>query len=187
MRTAARSSGSLAVRGCSVDPEIPLSVVDGQIVSDDGQAYDVRESIESIPWVTATQYPPPHQYVIRERCPAVAWSVLDAAIANHPDSYLAYFRGYQRPNRYWDFDGRRYWRTSNAGPGGVTHMLNRCLFSDAEPPRRVDQGAQPIPDWEGPPWELNGSPWPDWYVLGDDGKHHYRADLDPKGQRQRQS
>ena len=61
--------------------------------------------------------------------------------------HLAYFRGYQRPNRYWDFDGRRYWRTSSGGPGGVTHMLNRCLFSDAEPPRRVDQGAQPWHAW----------------------------------------
>jgi hypothetical protein len=67
--------------------------------------------------------------------------ILDIAIAKHPDSYLAYFRGYQRPNRYWDFEGRRYWRTANGGPRGITHMLNRCLFSDAEPPRRVDQGA----------------------------------------------
>jgi len=102
--------------------------------------------------VTARQYPPPHQHVVQARCPAAEWALLDAAIATSPDSYLAYFRGYQWPMRYWEFEGRRYWRTSSRGPErGVTHMLNRCLFDDAEPPRRVDQGAAPITDWARPP------------------------------------
>lgn len=65
--------------------------------------------------------------MIFERCPVVPWSV-DTAIAKHPDSYLAYFRGYQHPNRHWDLEGLRYWRTSNSGPGGVTHVLNPCLI-----------------------------------------------------------
>ena len=83
-----------------------LSVVDGRVVSEDGTVHDLSAAIEGIPWVTAMQYPPSHQYVIVERCPVDAWSILDTAIARHPASYLAYFRGYQRPNRYWDFDGR---------------------------------------------------------------------------------
>ncbi len=61
-----------------------------------------------------------------------------------PDSFLAYFRGYQRPNRYWEApDGLRYWRTR--------FELNRCTLDSVEPPRRVDQGAKPIRDWVGPP------------------------------------
>jgi hypothetical protein len=130
--------------------------------------------------VTARQYPPPHQYVVEARCPAPEWAVLDAAIATSADSYLAYFRGYQWPMRYWEFEGRRYWRTSSRDPGrGVTHMLNRCLFEDAEPPRRGDQGAVPIADWQGPAWELNGSPWPDWWLPDAEGVHRYHRDLDP--------
>lgn len=134
--------------------------------------------------MTARQYPPSHQYVVQARCPGDEWAVLDTAIATSPDSYLAYFRGYQWPMRYWEFEGRRYWRTSNRErDGNVTHMLNRCLFEDAEPPRRVDQGAMPITDWQGPPWELNGSEWPAWYVPDAGGVYRYRRELDPKRRR----
>jgi hypothetical protein len=101
----------------------------------------------------------PHQYVVLGRCPVVSWDVLNSMIAQSPDSYLAYFRGYQRPTRYWDNreDGHRYWRTSSRGSwGGVTHMLNRARLDSTEPPRRVDEGARPIRPWIGP-WAPNGS------------------------------
>ena len=65
-----------------------LSLVDGQFVSEDSTVHDLPATIEAIPWVTATQYPPPHQYVVLQRCP---WS-------HH-------------------FDGRRYWRIPSGGAG----------------------------------------------------------------------
>jgi hypothetical protein len=65
-----------------------------------GKVYDLHEAAERIPWITARQYPPPHQYAILERTPHPHWHVLNCAIQKHPDSYLAYFRGYQRPMRY---------------------------------------------------------------------------------------
>jgi hypothetical protein len=172
-------------RATSRDERLRLRVADGRVVSDTGEFYDLREAIEQVPWVKAKMYPPPHEYVVFGRCPTLPWEVVSCAIAKDPDSYLAYFRGYQRPMRYLDFEGRRYWRTASRGAGGVTHMLNRCLFDDAEPPRRVDQGAVPIRDWVGPPWELNGSPWPDWYVKGPDGLYRYQADRDPFRRRSR--
>lgn len=154
--------------------------VDGEhVISESGVLFDIREMIDAIPWVTAFMYPPPHAYVVRDRCPAVPWQVLSVFVRHSPDSYLAYFRGYQRPNRYVELDGRRYWATSSGGPGGGVMMLNRGRFEDSEPPRRVDDGAQPILDWQGPPWELNGSPWPRWYERGPDGVYRYRRDLDP--------
>ena len=155
-----------------------LHIADGQICDDTGQVYDLASAIDQIPWVQVRMYPPPHEYVTLRTCPITAWDVLATAIAHHPDSYLAYFRGYQRPMRYLDFQGRRYWRTASRGTGGLTHMLNRCLFADAEPPRRVDQGARPIP-WEGPPWDVYGSAWPAWYVRGPDGVYRYDPSLDP--------
>ena len=155
--------------------------IDGDWVVDEasGAALDVRAAIKQIPWTTATKYPPPHQYVLQARCPVDPWRALAFYVRHHPDSYLAYFRGYRTPNRYLDLDGRRYWMTSAGGAGGRVLMLNRALFEDAEPPRRLDRGGVPILDWEGPPWGLNGSPWPDWYQKGPDGQYHYQRRLDP--------
>jgi hypothetical protein len=91
----------------------------------------------------------PHEYAVLSRSPGWAWFALDAAIQNSPENYMAYFRGYQRPNCYWDGpDGMRYWRTRNE--------LNRCRPDSVEPLRRVDEGAQPIGNWDGPPWAPNG-------------------------------
>ena len=73
---------------------VPFKFQDGKVVDDAGNIYDVHEATERIPWVTAQQYPPPHQYVIFHRCPKIDWEVLNCAITKHPDSYLAYFRGY---------------------------------------------------------------------------------------------
>jgi hypothetical protein len=138
--------------------------LEGQVEADTGIVLPrFGEAVELIPWVTATLYPPPHQYVIFRRCPRIAWDVVATTIAKHPTSYLAFFRGYLKPNRYFEFEGRRYWRTANSRAGGVTHMLNRGRFEDAEPPRRVDEGAKPMV-WDGPPWEPYGTPWPSWYT-----------------------
>jgi hypothetical protein len=158
-----------------------IRFVDGQLVDEAGNSHDLRAAIDEIPWVAAKMYvaTSAHDYVVYGRCPVLAWDVLATAIAKHSDSYLGFWRGYQRPIRYLDFEGRRYWRTASSHPGGITSMLNRARFQDAEPPRRVDEGATPAPNWSGPPWELDGSPWPSWYVLGPDGKHHYERRLDP--------
>lgn len=44
--------------------------------------------------------------------------------------------------------GLRDWRTR--------FELNRCTPDSVDPPRRVDQGATPILDWDGPPHAPNG-------------------------------
>jgi len=55
-----------------------------------------------------------HEYSIWGQGPAWAWNVLSSMLlASNPDSFRAYFRGYQSANRYWDApapDGLRYWR-----------------------------------------------------------------------------
>jgi hypothetical protein len=133
----------------------------------------VREAIEALPWRSALPADgmPLHQYVILGQCPPDAWDVLAAAIREHPESYDAYFRGYPWPMHYWEFESHRYWRTSAAG---ATHMLNRCTLDNVEPPRRVDDGATPAEAWSGPPWALDGTPWPPGYVPGP-GPRHYRG------------
>ena len=111
---------------------------------------DILNAIAALPWVDQLCPLMRHQYAVRRRSPLSAWEALDAMIRDSPDSYLAYFRGYQRPNRYWDGpDGLRYWRTR--------FELNRCTPDSVEPPPRVDEGAQPIPDWVGPPHAPNCS------------------------------
>ncbi len=108
------------------------------------------DAIAALPWVDQLCPLMRHQYAVLRKSPAWAWYALDAMIRDSPDSHLAYFRGYQRPNRYWDGpDGLRYWRTR--------FELNRCPSDSVEPPRRVDQGAQPIPGWVGPPHAPNGA------------------------------
>ena len=154
---------------------------DNAVVDSSGVVYEIREAILAIPWVQARMYvsTSPHDYIVQARCPVTPWAVLSCAIARHPESYRAYWRGYRTANRYLDMDGRRYWRTSAGGPGGFVMMLNRSRLEDAEPPRRVDQGAKPAESWSGPPWELDGTPWPAWYVQGADGVFRYRMSLDP--------
>lgn len=164
-----------------------IRLVDGEFVDEAGNSHDLRAAIEEIPWVTAKMYAATaaHEYVVFGRCPILAWDVLATAIAKHPDSYLGFWRGYKRPMRYFEWDGRRYWRTASSRPGGITSMLNRARFEDAEPPRRLDEGATPAPSWSGPPWEPDGTPWPSWWVLGDDGVYHYNARLDPYRRKRR--
>ncbi len=138
----------------------------------------IRQAIKELPWKDAVKFPPPHQYVVLDRCPVESWDALATTIRESPDAFLAYFRGYQRPMRYWEFKGWRYWQTSSTAYGRLTYMLNRCTLDSVEPPRRVDEGAQPIP-WDGPPWEPIGSPWPAGFERQPDGQYAYRPELDP--------
>jgi hypothetical protein len=133
---------------------------------------DILDAIAALPWVDQLCPFMRHQYAVRRRSPPWAWDALDAMIRDSPDSYLAYFRGYRRPNRYWDGpDGLRYWRTR--------FELNRCTADSVEPPRRVDQGARPILDWDGPPHAPNGV---GLYVQEPDGRwwpHFDGTDYEP--------
>lgn len=146
--------------------KLNLEFCERQVVDvDTGEMYDVAAAAARIPWVkflgeTVPPTMPAHWYVVLDRCAEVDWNVLAFAIANHPESYLAYFRGYRTPNQYLELaDGYRYWRTSLHG----THMLNRCTPDSCEPPRRVDQGARPETDWQGPPWWPKDLPWSEGY------------------------
>lgn len=129
----------------------PLHVVDARTVhADDGREFDVLDAIGALPWVQQLCPLMPHEYAVLFKSPEWAWAALEAMVRWSPDSYRAYFRGYQTPNRYWVApDGLRYWRTGM--------MLNRCTLDSVEPPRRVDEGAKPIKDWDGPPYAPNGS------------------------------
>lgn len=139
-------------------------VIDQRAVRDEnGATHDILEAIAALPWVRQLCPFMPHEYAVLNRSPGASWFALDAMIRLSPRSYRAYFRGYQSPNRYWEApDGMRYWRTP--------FELNRCEPSTAEV-RRVDHGATPIADWDGPPWappeaahlyerEADGKWWP---------------------------
>ena len=120
-----------------------------RVPAGDGTEVDILEAIGALPWVTQLCPLMPHQYAVLRKSPEWAWLALDATIRQCPDSYRAYFRGYRTPNRYWEApDGLRYWRTR--------FELNRCTLDSVEPPRRVDKGATPIHDWDGPPHAPNG-------------------------------
>ena len=128
-----------------------LEIVDSRTVRDqEGRDHDVLESINALPWVSQLCPQMPHDYAHKFKSDPHAYAVVERMLkASNPDSYRAYFRGYQSPNRYWDApDGRRYWLTM--------FMINRCWPDSVEPLRRVDQGAKAITDWDGPPWAPNG-------------------------------
>lgn len=128
-----------------------LEFVDSRTARDaDGREYDVLKAIGALPWVSQLCPQMPHQYAVHSKSPDWAWDVLEAMVkSSNPDSYRAYFRGYQTPNRYWEApDGLRYWRTRE---------LNRCRPDSVEPLRRVADGAKPVKDWDGPLYAPNGS------------------------------
>ena len=150
-------------------PQLNLKFREEKVVnSDTGEEYDALAVAARLPWQAFKvgtsswedypPYMPPHEYVVLGKCDYADWDMLHFACRKHPASYLAYFRGYQSPMRYWEpGDGYRYWPTS---PRGVL-MLNRCTLDSVEPPRRKDQGARPIKpkDWGAPPWLPQGSGW----------------------------
>jgi hypothetical protein len=84
-----------------------------------------------------------HEYTIFGKGPEWAWNVLSAMLgAANPDSFRAYFRGYQSANRYWDApDGLRYWRGR--------FEIDRGQADDAGL-RRVDAGGSRAEEWAGP-------------------------------------
>ncbi len=90
-----------------------------------------------------------HEYSIWGQGPEWAWNVLSSMLlGRNPDSFRAYFRGYQSANRYWDApDGLRYWRgrfeIDRGQPDGAGLRL-------------VEEGAKPTKDWDGPPYAPNG-------------------------------
>lgn len=128
-----------------------FQIVDSRTVrGEDGREYDVLDAIAALPWVRQLCPVMPHEYAVVFKSPGWAWNVLNAMVkSSNPETYRAYFRGYSKPNRYWEApDGLRYWRTRE---------LNRCEPDSVEPLRRVDAGAKPILDWDGPPWAPNGN------------------------------
>jgi hypothetical protein len=157
-------------------PSSPLKLElhgDKVVNSDTGEEYDVAVVAARLPWAAQKTgnsswedyppYMPPHEFVVLGKCNYADWDVLYFACTKHPTSYLAYFRGYQSPMRYWEpGDGYRYWPTSLRG----VMMLNRCAPDSVEPPRRKDQGARPIKprDWDAPPWLPKGNGWPLSYL-----------------------
>jgi hypothetical protein len=127
-----------------------FQIVDHQTVRDaDGREYDVLEAIKQLPWVSQLCPQMPHDYASPHKSDRTFFDVLDTMVSSrNADTYLAYFRGYPTPNRYWEGpDGKRYWRTRE---------LNRCDPGSVEPLRRKDQGATAAKEWDGPPWAPSG-------------------------------
>lgn len=109
------------------------------VVGPDGSQFSFDWAIDQLQWRDALPGGgmPAHQYVVIDDLSQPMADVLSRVIAVHPDSFDAYFRGYQRPRcATLELGDRRYWRTSLNG----THMLNRCTLDSVEPPRRVVDG-----------------------------------------------
>ena len=127
-----------------------FEVVDTRTVVDEaGQRYDVMDAVAALKWTRMWCPSMPHEYAILSEATAAPWFAIEAMVRLSPAGFRAYFRGYQRPNRYWDApDGRRYWRGR--------YEIDRW-WPDDEPLRRVDEGGTRITDWDGAPWAPNGS------------------------------
>ncbi len=136
---------------------------DRTVASADGTRIDLPEAIERLPWKTSFCPTMPHQYVVSswEDCDPAALDAILAMIRGSRQTVLAYWRGYQTPNRYWHGpDGFRYWASAGIFPERGDTILNRT--NDADDTRPVANGGQPIPDWEGAPWAPNGSGLYEW-------------------------
>ena len=126
----------------------------------DGARYDVLEAIQQLPWVRQLCPFMPHEYAILNKSPEQAWFVVESIIRRSPNSYRAFFRGYQSANRYWEApDGRRYWRGK--------FEIDRWDASDTTGLRRRDEDAHAIKVWNAPPWAPNDA---GFYVPGPGGK-----------------
>lgn len=115
----------------------------------DGREYDVLDAIRALPWRPQLCPVMRHEYSIWGQGPEWAWNVLSSMLlARNAGSFRAYFRGYPSANRYWDApDGLRYWRGR--------YEIDRGQ-PDAAGLRRVDEGAEPSRDWDGPPFAPDG-------------------------------
>ena len=123
------------------------------------QIHTFQSLAAQLPWRDNSLAPheprmPPHQYVVVNNLSPGEQDVcrmLEFVIDNHSESYLAYFRGYMTPTRYLEVDGLRYWRSRTR-----VWFVNRARLDSVEPPRRVDEGAKPIPP------EQWGAKYPYW-------------------------
>jgi hypothetical protein len=115
----------------------------------------IADAIDRLDWQPMLRPTMPHAYTVS------TWRSLDrtsfdavlAMIDHSPDTVLAYWRGYQRPTRYWHGpNGFRYWFTPGYEPGSI--VLNRT--DDVDDTRPVALGGEPIRDWVGCPWEPQG-------------------------------
>lgn len=122
----------------------------------DGSALAVTDAMARLAWQPMLCPTMPHEYVVS------TWSSLDRSafdaileMTRHsPDAVPAYWRGYQRPTRYWHGpSGFRYWTSPGYTSGSI--VLNRT--DDIDDTRPVDPGGEPIRDWVGCPWEPQGS------------------------------
>lgn len=136
-------------------------VVEPLSVRYQGREYDFEWAISRLPWRHNDLAPheprmPPHEYVLKDVDAdwLPAYEMAYVMITQSPESYLAYFRAYQNPMRYLEVGDYRYWPT---GLGRKRLFLNRCLLDSVEPPRRVDEGARPIPLGE---WGAELPYWP---------------------------
>ena len=132
-----------------------LHLEDGRVVDATGREHSPVEAAQHVRWTTMTCPQMPHQYAGRRDAHPLAWAVLSLVASSHPQSFEAYFRGYQRPNRYVDLlDGNRYWITNSRN----FVMLNRAPTAEVHMDhRRVDEGARPDPAWGTAPWAPKGS------------------------------
>jgi hypothetical protein len=131
---------------------LSLEVVDPYTVRDEqSHEYDVFRAINALRWVSQLCPLMPHEYARRSEADPHAYAVLNTMVSKkNPETYSAYFRGYQKPGLYWEApDGLRYWSSG--------HEIDRCVPATVEPLRRVDVGAAAIEDWDGAPWAPNGS------------------------------
>ena len=141
-----------------------LQVIDERTVAfADGARIDILEAIERLPWKTAYCPTMPHEYVVSswQDCDPAALEAILAMIRGSRQTVLAYWRGYQTPNRYWHGPGGfRYWTSAGMFPERGDTILNRTDAPDDTRP--VADGAQPIRDWGGCPWEPQGSHVYEW-------------------------
>ena len=138
-----------------------------------GKRYELAQLAARLLWRHSVFLPheprmPAHEYVVvanlkgrdRRDC-----RMIEFIINNHPETYAAYFRGYQHPMRYLEIGNApsdyRYWRTKL----NKTWFVNRCNLDSVEPPRRVDTGAKPIPlrEWGAKyPWWPRRAGYGEW-------------------------
>lgn len=112
-------------------------------------------AIEALTWTDMTCPLMPHQYVRRPKASDpeayTAYTALEQMVkaSDNPKTFLAFFRGYERAQRYWHApDGRLYWTN--------WRELDRCWPVTLEALRRVDGEAKAARKWDGPWWAPSG-------------------------------
>jgi hypothetical protein len=125
------------------------------VLLSDGSVLRIADAIDRLEWQPMLCPTMPHAYVVS------TWRSLDRSafdailemIRHSPDTVGAYWRGYQRPTRYWHGpNGFRYWTTPGYEAGFI--LLNRT--NDVDDTRPVKLGGEPITGWVGCPWEPQG-------------------------------